>query len=279
MSQPYTLSIITLISDLGTRDHYVASVKAALLSQAPQCVIVDVSHDVRPFDIHETAFLLRSVWQQFPLGTVHVIGVNPEYNAQQMHVVVHCMGHYFIGADNGIFSLLLDETPEDIFEMTLAQGADWTFPMRGVFATAAAHLSKGGSPEFLGKRIDALKPSPAKLPQVEEDLIKGHVQYIDHYGNIYTNISHELFDAVSARRSCAIHFKKSGFAIKRISNYYHDVVEGERLAMWATNGFLMIAINGGAPDNGGGAADLFGLKTGDIIRIEFHGDSSSEDDL
>lgn len=273
------MSIITLTSDLGTRDYYVASVKAALLSQAPQCVVVDVSHNVRPFDIHEAAFLLRSVWLQFPLGTVHIVGVQPEYNAEQSQVVVQYLGHYFIAADNGIFSLLFDEMPEDIYEITLPQGNDWTFPMRGVFATCAAHISKGGAPEFLGKRISVLKNTPAKLPHVEKDTIKGHVQYIDHYGNIYTNISRDLFDAKSAGRRAEVHFKRALFTIKKISNYYHDVIEGERMAMWASNGFLMIAINGGSHENGGGAADLFGLKKDDIIRIEFYGNTNSEDDF
>ncbi|MFN0031033.1 MAG: S-adenosyl-l-methionine hydroxide adenosyltransferase family protein [Flavobacteriales bacterium] len=271
--------IITLTSDLGMRDHYVASVKAALLTLAPDVSIVDISHQVRPFDIHEAAFLVRSVWQQFPIGTVHIIGINPEYNTQQIHVAVHYMGHYFVCADNGMFSLLFDEVPQDIFELTLTHDADFNFPMRGAFATAAAHLCKGGSPEFLGKRISALKQTPPKLPQTEHDLIKGHVQYIDHYGNVYTNITRQIFDAVSASRSFAIHFKKAGYAISTISHYFHDVIEGERLAMWAHNDCLMLAINGGAPDNGGGAADLFGLKKDDIIRIEFHGNPHSENDI
>jgi S-adenosyl-L-methionine hydrolase (adenosine-forming) len=271
--------IITLTSDLGLRDHYVASVKAAILSQSPGATIIDISHQIRPFDMHEAAFVLRSVWQQFPLGTVHVIGLNPEFSAEKPHVVVHYMSHYFISADNGIFSLLLDEMPEDIFEMTLPHGADWTFPMRGVFATAAAHLSKGGSPEFLGKRVPSLNRVLPKQPLVDENLIKGHVEYIDHYGNVYTNISKELFEGVRSGRACAIQYKTAGFAIRRISNYYTDVVEGERLAMWAGNGFLMIAINGGATGHGGGASDLFGLQKGDIIRIEFYGDANSEDDF
>lgn len=273
------MGIITLTSDLGNQDNYVASVKAAILSQAPQATIVDISHEVRSFDINAAAFLLRGVWQQFPIGTVHVIGINPELKIDQPHVIVHYLGHYFVGADNGIFSLILDEIPEDVYEINLSQGADWTFPMRGVFATAAAHLSKGGSPEFLGRRSSGIREATIPTPSAESDLIRGHVIYIDHYGNVFTNITKSLFDTAHYGRNFAIVFKSSGFAIQKISHYYTEVVEGERLAMWSSGGHLMIAIHGGASDHGGGASDLFGLQIGDSIRIDFYGDKNREDDF
>lgn len=273
------MSIITLTSDLGLRDHYVASVKAAILGNAPQANIVDISHDVRPFDIHGAAFMLRSVWQQFPMGTVHVIGINPELTSEQSHIVIHYMSHYFVGADNGVFSLLFDEKPEDIYEITLPQGEDWTFPMRGVFALAAAHLSKGGAPEFLGNRTQNLAHILTADSYVDGNTLKGRVEYVDHYGNVYVNINKTLFESERKGRQFAVMFKRSLFAITKISRYYTDVVEGERLAMWASNGQLLIAINGGASNHGGGASQLFGLVTGDSIKIEFYGDANSEDDI
>jgi S-adenosylmethionine hydrolase len=273
------VGIITLTSDLGMRDHYVAAVKASMLSQAPQAIIVDISHDVRSFDIHAASFLLRNVWRQFPLGTVHVIGVNPELTSRTPHLAIQYMGHYFVGADNGIFALIFEQDPEDIFEITLPQGEDWIFPMKGVFATAAAHLSRGGSIEFLGQRIESFNQAMLPAPSLEGDVLKGHVEYIDHYGNVYCNISKTLFEQIRRKRKYNILYKRVGFAISKISNYYTDVVEGERLAMWSTGGRLMIAINGGTTMHGGGAAGLFGLEIDDVIRIEFHGDPNSEDDL
>ncbi len=273
------LGIITLTSDLGLRDHYVAAVKAALYTQAPQTTIVDISHQVSSFDINSAAFLVRSVWHQFPLGTVHVIGINPEFNAQQSHLVIQYSGHYFISADNGIFALLFDSEPEDIYEINIPQGNDWKFPMKGVFSTAAAHLSKGGAPEFLGKRTDAFQHAFTPGIVIEEDLLKGRVEYIDHYGNVYTNISRQLFESAVRKRMFAIQFKSAGFAISKISDYYTDVLEGERLAMWASNDLLMIAIHGGASNHGGGASDLFGLQIDDMIRIEFYGNTNSENDV
>jgi len=273
------LGIITLTSDLGLRDHYVAAVKASILSQAPQCTIVDVSHEVRSFDLHAASFLIRNVWHQFPLGTVHMIGVNPEQTALTPHVAISYMGHYFIGADNGIFSLIFSQEPEDIFEITLPQGEDWIFPMKGVFAMAAAHLTRGGAIEFLGRRVSSFNQAMLPAPSLEGDVLKGHVEYIDHYGNVYCNISKTLFEQIRRKRDFNIHYKRVGFAIAKISNYFTDVVEGERLAMWSTGGRLMIAINGGTTNHGGGAAGLFGLEVDDVIRIEFYGDTNSEDEL
>ncbi|MFM7232957.1 MAG: S-adenosyl-l-methionine hydroxide adenosyltransferase family protein [Flavobacteriales bacterium] len=273
------MGIITLTSDLGLRDHYVAAVKASILSQAPQASIVDISHEVRSFDLHAASFLLRNVWQHFPIGTVHIIGVNPELTARTPHVAIHYMGHYFIGADNGIFALIFEQEPEEIIEITLPQGDDWTFPMKGVFAMAASHLSRGGSIEFLGRRTHSFNQAMLPAPSLEGDLLKGHVEYIDHYGNVYCNISKTLFEQVRRKRRFNILYKRVGFAISKISNYFTDVVEGERLAMWSTGGRLMIAINGGTTNHGGGAAGLFGLEVDDLIRIEFYGDANSEDDF
>ena len=273
------MAIITLTSDLGQRDHYVAAVKASILSQAPQAIIVDVSHDVKSFDITAASFVVRNVWKDFPIGTVHIIGINSELTARTPHLVIHYMGHYFIGADNGIFSLIFDQAPDEIIEITLPQGEYWTFPMKGVFATAAAHLVRGGAIDFLGKRTEQFNQAMLPAPSLEGDLLKGHVEYIDHYGNVYCNISKILFEQVRKKRKYSILYKRVGFAISKISNYYTDVVEGERLAMWSTGGRLMIAINGGTTMHGGGAAGLFGLAVDDVIRIEFHGDPNSEDDF
>jgi len=282
------MAIITLTSDMGLTDHYVASVKAAILANAPQAVIVDVSHNIRSFDIHEAAFHLRSVWHHFPMGTVHVIGINPEYSMEQTHLIVQYMSHYFIAADNGVFSLIFDDQPEDVYEISLEQGNDWTFPMKGVFASVAAHLSKGGTVDFVAKKISRYKTVLSPKPIIEEKAILGHVEYIDKYGNVYCNITKDIFEAerkgrnfsiLFKRRNFSILFKRALYTIRNISNNFSDVPEGERLAMWASNGHLFIALNGGATDQGGGAASLLSLKKGEIIRIEFDGNAHSEDEF
>jgi hypothetical protein len=110
-------------------------------------------------------------------------------------------------------------------------------------------------------------------------MIRGNVIHIDHYGNVIFNITKDMFDACRKGRNFSIMFKRAGYALTSISHYYTDVVEGERMAMWGSNGHLIIAINRGARDKGGSAASLFGFQIKDPIRIEFYGDANSENDF
>jgi len=151
--------------------------------------------------------------------------------------------------------------------------------LRGVFATVASHLSKGGAVDFVGKRTDSYRLLLSQKPSLENDGITGHVEYIDKYGNVYCNITKDIFEAERKGRNFSILFKRALYTIRTISSNYSDVVEGERLAMWASNGYLLIALNGGATDQGGGASSLLSLKKGEIIRIEFDGNAHSEDEF
>lgn len=267
------MAIITLISDMGTRDHYVASVKGKILTQYPEVRIVDITHHIRPFDIAQAAFVLKQTWRDFPVGTIHIIGVSPEMTDDIAHLIVQIDGHYFIGADNGIFSLLFERYPDEVLELNLNQDRDeLTFPTRDLFVTAATHLARGGTPEVIGKRREGVKQAEAIKPVVERNLIKGKVLYIDSYGNAITNISKQLFKEVQKEREFSITFKKSSFEIKRLHDHYGAVSEGQNVALFGTSGELEIAVNKGAPGNGGGASQLFGLKVDDIIRVEFYDD-------
>jgi len=263
---------------MGLTDAYVASVKAAVLHHAPQAQIVDISHGIRSFDLHHAAFLIREVWQEFPIGTVHVVGVRPEFTMQQAHILVHHMGHYFIAADNGVIPLIIDQTPEEIFEIQITQVDQWKFPMKGIFALAAAHLSKGGTPEVLGKRVENIQYAFVPGADFTDKEIRGRVIHIDHYGNVISNINRQEFTQACKGRHYSIHFKSSAFDLIKIHEYYTEVVQGERLAMWTSNGNLMIAINSGTTQHGGGAAQLFGLQLRDSIIITFDDYENSEND-
>ncbi|MFM7731630.1 MAG: S-adenosyl-l-methionine hydroxide adenosyltransferase family protein [Flavobacteriales bacterium] len=273
------MGIITLTSDMGLTDHYVASVKASILSLAPEANVIDISHGILTDDIQQAAFVLRAVWKDFPIGTVHIIGVKSEMTVEHPHVIIHYMGHYFVGADNGIFSLLFDEVPEDIFEINLHQGEHWKFPMKGVFAFAAAHLCQGGTPEMLAKRTTYFNGGLVFHADIFDDFILGRVAHIDHYGNAYTNISRDRFERCQRGRSFNVQFKRSAYDIPRILEFYTETKHGERLAMWTSIGWLMIAINQGTNQAGGGASALFGLRVGDPVKIEFYDNPYREDDF
>ncbi|MFZ4786298.1 MAG: SAM hydrolase/SAM-dependent halogenase family protein [Flavobacteriales bacterium] len=269
------MPVITLTSDMGLADHYVGTVKGAILALSPQVNIVDISHDVRPFDLNHAAYLLKSSWQNFPMGTVHIIGVRPELTINTPHVVVHYMSHYFVGADNGIFSLIFDQEPEDIFELNIKQHTDWTFPMKSVFALAAAHLAKGGPPEVLGRRVENIKRLKGQQLMLEPNRIRGSVVHFDRFQNIHTNIPQGVFEAYRANRPFSITLRSVPRGISRIHADFGEVPSGEKVAIWGSNGYLLIGINNGAAGHGGGAQSLLGAKINDSVIVDFHGNSDS----
>lgn len=264
------MAIITLTTDMGTRDHYVAAIKGAILSLWEQAVIVDISHHVAPFNNMHAAFVLRNAWREFPAGTVHVIGVNPEGGKQTPHVAVKAQGQYFIGADNGIFSLLFDGPVEAIHELQGGPDASGpSFVVKQVFVKAACHLARGGAPGQLGPERTSVNEQYNVRPAVTGDAIRGQVIHVDHYGNVITNITRELFDSMVGDRAFTLSIGHPSNNIRKIHRTYGDVIPGERVAFFGDSGHLEIAINKGAVGNGGGASQLLGLHVNDVVRLEF----------
>jgi S-adenosylmethionine hydrolase len=263
------MAIITLLSDMGTRDHYVAAVKGAILSQLPEATIVDISHAIAPFNNMHAAFVLRNAWREFPAGTIHIIGVNPEADAQTAHVAVRHGGHFFIGADNGIFSLLFDGKPEEVFELTMKLDTDHlAFPTKNIFVKAACHLGRGGTIGMLGRQMPGVREQLSVRPVVMGDTIKGEVIHVDNYGNVVTNITKDLFTSVVKHQNFRISFGRPKDDIRQIHKTYSDVPHGERVAFFGDSGHLEIAINKGVTGGGGGAAQLLGLQVTDAVRLE-----------
>ncbi|MCB0794841.1 MAG: SAM-dependent chlorinase/fluorinase [Flavobacteriales bacterium] len=264
------MQIITLTTDMGSRDHYVAVVKGSLLRLLPTANIVDISHDIAPFSNAQTAFVLRNAYPSFPEGTVHLIGVNPEADEHTPHVIVQSGGQYFVGADNGLFGLLFPERPDHVFKLDLPTGeADHSFPMRGVLAKAAAHLASGKDIAEISVEVDGVRQQLGFNPAADSESIRGAVIHIDGYGNVVTNIPRELFERIGGSRPFSITFGRSQYDIDEICNTYGDVPQGERVALFGSSGLLEIAVNKGVEGSGGGAARLFGLHVQDPVRVEF----------
>jgi S-adenosyl-L-methionine hydrolase (adenosine-forming) len=264
------MAFVTLTTDMGLKDYYVAAVKGALLSGFTPLTIVDISHEIVPFDIGHASFVLRNCFREFPAGTIHLIGVNPEETEKSKHVVVHHNEHYFIGADNGIFSMLFDELPETIFEITfLGTNAGQSFPTKNVFVPTALAILHGESLANIGVPKETLLRKQLFRPVMDDFSVKGTVSYIDAYGNILTNITRELFNEVGKGRPFKINLTRLGYSISKIHERYGEVPEGEKVAVFSSSGFLEIAINKGVERSGGGANKLFGLKLNDTISIEF----------
>ncbi len=187
------------------------------------------------------------------------------------HIVVQHKGHYFVGADNGIFSLLFDEEPEKVFEITIDYGHEHDiFPVKNVFAPIACHLAKGGQLQEIGLPLESINQKSVYAPVVEANVIKGMVIHVDVYGNVITNISNELFYNTASGRSFAIYFRRGDYEINEISFTYGYLLCSEMLAIFSSSGLLEIAINQGVESSGGGATHLLGLKLNDSVRVEFY---------
>ena len=260
------MSIITLTTDLGIKDHYIAIVKGEIYKQIADINIVDISNEISKFDIQEAAFVFKNSFCHFPDGTVHIIGINDELTNETQHLAIEINNQFIIGADNGIFSLIFDKTfPNKIVQLNIPLDSNvLTFAIKDVFVKAACHLSRGGTLEMIGTPLSDFQQKAASLKAVSnKDSIRGVVMHIDSYGNATTNIDKDTFKRIGMNREFDTLYGKESERISKIRSKYKEVSAGEKLAIFSTNGYLEIAMNQGK------ANELLGLYHYDIIRIEF----------
>ena len=275
------MSIITLTTDFGIKDHFIANIKGAILSEIPEVNIVDISHQISPFNILEAAYIIQNSYRSFPLGTIHIIGVDSELNPENKHLVVKFEGQYFICADNGIMSMAcLNIEPEKIVEINIHDKLITNFSVLDVFVKVACHISRGGKLEVIGKTISKIKSVKNLTPFINEskNQIIGNVIYIDNYGNVITNITKSFFKEVSKSREFEISVRNYKF--KKIHSKYSDIVnfsideskrnnDGQALAIFNSSLNLEIAIYKSNPVNFGTAASLMGLNILDTVTVNF----------
>jgi S-adenosyl-L-methionine hydrolase (adenosine-forming) len=258
------MAIITLTTDLGYKDFYQAALKGSILSQLPGATIIDISHHISAFNIQQAAFVLKNAFHYFPKETVHLIGIDSVYNESTRYLALKYKDHYFVGSDNGIFSLLCDYPPDEIVELNIMQDLKYLhFPLSDIFSKAACHLAAGGQLSEIGLPVAALEQRMTLQPVIEKDLIRGSVIYIDSFQNVITNITKDLFTKLQRNRNFTLFFRKNE-SISQLSWHYNEVPEGEKLCLFGISNHLEIAINKG------NASGLLGLHINDIIRIEFH---------
>jgi S-adenosyl-L-methionine hydrolase (adenosine-forming) len=279
------MQVITLTTDMGLNDHYVASIKGMILKLAPEARVVDVSHNVKPFAISEAAYYISSCFQDFPEGTVHIIGVDTEPIVNfggtdgSFPSILLFKGHYFISIDNGFFGAFLQENKPDGFwriDDVLSNPNLFKFPAKNMFVPIASKLLQGIDINSFASSYPSFKKAFAQTAVVEPNLIKGNVIHIDSYGNLIINIHKDLFSQVGQDAPFIVYFRSREYYIDEISTAYNEVAEGEKVAIFNENGMLEIAINRGANRSGGGAEKLFGVHLGDTIRVEFTPRGSKE---
>ena len=275
------MAIITLTTDFGTKDHSVAAVKGRILSELPNVTLVDISHEVPPFNIPECAYILKNAYKNFPEGSIHIFGVDSEPSPENESIAVLLNGHYFIGANNGVVSLLSEGIkPTKISKIELPEMNKGPFPVRDIFAVVACHLVRGGKLEVVSKPMDNLIEIKDFEPRIENngDTIIGNIIYVDNYGNVVTNISQSVFEAYRKGRSFEIIARTE--KLNAVYDRYNDFIDytlpihrrkadGEFMALFNSVGFLELAIYKSNANGAGSAETLVGLNHREMITVNF----------
>lgn len=253
------MGLITLLTDFGYRDHYVAALKARLLQLAPAVPVVDLSHAVEPFDIAHAVHVLNSVFRDFPAGSVHVVGVNdhgagptPTWHAARFQ------DHYFVAADNGLLALLCDGAPDVLVALPFG---DTPSPTRDVLLPAAVALAQGATLDSLGPVIADFHPLNNRQVRLQDHRITGHVTHVDHYGNLITNISRTAVEVVGHGRPFTVHFGRE--VVREFHSHFSAAAPGEAVTVFNSQGCLALGISQG------NAAELLGLRFDSQVDVRF----------
>ncbi|WP_412063203.1 S-adenosyl-l-methionine hydroxide adenosyltransferase family protein [Rubrivirga sp. IMCC45206] len=260
--------IVTLTTDFGTRDGYVAAMKGAMLCTAPGLTMVDVTHEVPGQDVMAAAFALRDVVGHFPPETIHLVVVDPGVGTARHAIAarfrVGGSDQIFVGPDNGLLSLIADaEGIADAVRLDTRAAASRTFHGRDVFGPAAARLASGSPLADLGEPTDEFTPLHWPLPRLDEQGVYGMVLHVDTFGNCLTNITRDDLDSMRAGRR----FKCfAGSAILRHHvGTYGEASAGDAVTLFSSGGLLEIAVNQGD------AAQLLSVSRGDAVNLVFEG--------
>jgi hypothetical protein len=233
--------IITLLTDFGTSDGYVAEMKGVLMTQAPVSQVVDLSHDIPPHDIDAARLAVARYWRRFPAGTVHLVVVDPGVGSDRQAIAVSSEERFLVGPDNGVLSPALLMPGARVVSLPVPADAAPTFHGRDVFAPAAAALARGSSLDSLGAPVD--DPLIRRTPEVVREpdgWLRGEVIVIDRFGNAVTNL-------VAAHATEV----RVGDRVVPLRRTYADVAVGEPVALVGSSGLIEIAVR-----DGNGAASL-----------------------
>jgi len=275
------MPIVTLLTDFGNKDYFVAAVKGAIINEVENPLIIDITHEIQPYNHTQAAYVLKNAFRSFPEGSIHIIGVESEKNPENKHITMLFEGHYFIGADNGILSMIRENfNAKKIVEINIHQNVTTTFPVLDIFVKVAAHISRKGQLEVIGKSTKVIKELTNVNPVVNNkgDQIVGSVIYVDNYGNVITNITRKLFQEVRKSRAFTIFARNVKF--KKVVETYGEAIDfstpkekrdedGKKIALFNSADHLELAIYKSNPQTVGSAYSLFGLEYREAVTVNF----------
>lgn len=245
-------SAITLLTDFGTADGYVAELKGVLISLAPGAPIVDLSHEIPPQDIAMARLTVARYWRRFPVGTVHMVVVDPGVGTTRAAIAIESDGRFLVGPDNGVLSPALFTLDARVVQIRIDPTASATFHGRDVFAPVAARLASGTPLDEIGEPYaDAVRLRTPPPRRDAHGLLHGEVLTLDRFGNIITNLM---------TREASGMVKIAGRAA-RLVRTYGEASRGELVALVGSSGFVEIAVREGS------AAAALGVQRGDVVVL------------
>jgi len=249
------MPIVTLLTDFGLSDSYVAELRGVILSRAPGVTLADITHAVPPGDVRAAGFVLGRAWHRFPVGSVHLAVVDPGVGTPRAALALEARGQYFVGPDNGIFTKVLRDTPVEVVSLTVPPHAAPTFHGRDVFAPAAAALATGVRLENLGPRFTEIPERLATAePRYEGKSVIGEVVYVDRFGTLVTNLTTEQVPAYAT-------IQVEDLDLGPLRRTFADVAVGGLLAYLGSDGAVEIAVRNGS------AARRLGLGVGGEVTV------------
>jgi S-adenosylmethionine hydrolase len=253
--------IITLLTDFGLSDHFVAAMKGVILGICPEAGIVDITHQIAPQNIDQAAFVLKNAYPCFPAGTIHVVVVDPGVGSERAGLIVKVGGQVFVAPDNGVLKYAYHEEQNvEAFKISNPEyglsDISNTFHGRDIFAPVAAHLANGVPPEEIGGPVNQFVKGRVSQPVKNENIIRGEIIYFDHFGNAITNIPGGM-----VKSSATIVVGDETIRLQKVSKTYADVASGEPLALVGSHGNVEIAVNGER------AREVFHLSLTDSVKL------------
>lgn len=264
---PSAISVITLLTDFGDRDYFVASMKGVILGINPQARIVDLGHTVTPHQVEEAAYLLKASYKYFPDGTVHVAVVDPGVGSTRRPLLVSTSRHFFIAPDNGLLSYIFqDETGVEVRQIENRQyrldSEGTTFDGRDLFAPAAAWLTKGQQPGSYGKLINDYVRLPIAEPKWEGSVLTGTIVYVDRFGNLISNFTlFHVQDVQGRTKRSSVSVRIGGVTIDGLVRSYADGDRAAPHALINSNGQVEVFLKEGS------AAEMLKVIRGGPITL------------
>lgn len=257
---------ITLTTDFGLSDHFVGTMKGVIAGIAPKARVIDITHDIAPYDINEAGFVIAQASKYFPKGAIHVVVVDPGVGSARRPILAEAGGQYFVAPDNGVLSMIYEAGPHKVRVISnpkvFRKEISRTFHGRDLFAPAAAHLARGMKPAQFGKIIhDAVRTWIAQPARGANGTWRGAILKVDRFGNLITNFHIDRFEAIKTH---AFEFRLGSERIHRLALTYSETAIGEMFAIVGSAGYLEIAANQAS------VAARLGFSAGAQVELEIY---------